>query len=137
MSTDNGLKAWPDDWPWYKQACFSSWDDRCDTLVGPCRCGAGHSEGEFEYRDGKLYRNGRTVTCYHPRFVEPSVLESPIPNGITLRQWYVGQMVVGVLNRKALFNHSPSLNKVFRDKLVQDVFELADALIEFEDRESS
>ena len=52
---------WPRDWPWYKQACYGSWESRCDMLVGPCRCGAWHEPGEFEYRAGVLYRYGKAV----------------------------------------------------------------------------
>lgn len=54
-------KAWPKDWPWYKQACWSTFADRCDTLVGPCSCGAWHGEGEFTYQDGILRRYGEQV----------------------------------------------------------------------------
>lgn len=63
-----GIVCWPDDWPQYKQICYGSWDSCCDALVGPCRCGAWHQEGEFELKDGKLYRRGEDVTnCTRPR----------------------------------------------------------------------
>lgn len=52
---------WPDNWPEYKQHCFSSWSDSCDMLVGPCRCGAWHQPGEFEWKDGVLHRYGELV----------------------------------------------------------------------------
>lgn len=54
-------KDWPDDWPLYKQSCFGSWEKACDMLVGACSCGASHAEGEFEMRDGKLFRYGKEV----------------------------------------------------------------------------
>lgn len=68
MSTENGLWAWPEDWPWYKQMCFGSWDDRCDMLVGPCACGAWHQEGEFEWDEKRqvLYRYGEVVPHFFP-----------------------------------------------------------------------
>ena len=55
---NNEFKAWPTEWPMYKQECFGSWEKRCDMLVGPCSCGAWHHEGEFEYKDGYIYRKG-------------------------------------------------------------------------------
>jgi len=57
----NNFKEWPDDWPFYKQACFNSWSDCCDMLVGPCKCGAWHQPGEFEFFEGKLYRYNKHV----------------------------------------------------------------------------
>lgn len=50
--------GWPDNWPWFKQACYVSFTDRCDMLVGPCSCGASHFTDEFKYLDGTLYRYG-------------------------------------------------------------------------------
>jgi hypothetical protein len=62
VNKSNGMLAWPDGWPIYKQACFSSWSDRCDMLVGPCACGASHSSGEFKlFANGVLTRNGKPV----------------------------------------------------------------------------
>ncbi len=61
MSTK--LKPWPSDWPLYKQECFFSYDDACDSLVGPCSCGAWHEEGEFEFKDNVLLRYGQPVRC--------------------------------------------------------------------------
>ncbi len=58
---DNRLKAWPEDWPLYKQANFASFEDACDVLVGPCSCGAWHKEGEFEFKDGILFRYDKQV----------------------------------------------------------------------------
>lgn len=45
------MKTWPVDWPRYKQS-----SELCDMLVGDCSCGAQHQPGEFELRDGVLYR---------------------------------------------------------------------------------
>jgi len=55
------IKAWSENWPWYKQGCFGNWDDRCDTVVGPCSCGAWHVDGEFELINETLYRYGKEV----------------------------------------------------------------------------
>lgn len=52
------VQVWPEDWPQYKQACFSSFDSRCDLLVGPCACGAWHMPGEFKFKNGVLLRYG-------------------------------------------------------------------------------
>jgi hypothetical protein len=52
------LKPWPKDWPPYRQACYGSPDDNCDMLIGPCACGAWHKVGEFELREGVVYRRG-------------------------------------------------------------------------------
>ncbi len=52
---------WPDDWPAYRQECFSSDTDNCDMLEGPCRCGAWHTPGEFVYEFGVLTRRGEVV----------------------------------------------------------------------------
>lgn len=53
--------SWPKEYPLYKQPCFFSWEDACDTLVGPCCCGAWHQKNEFELKDGVLYRYGEEV----------------------------------------------------------------------------
>jgi len=55
------IVPWPESWPVYKQGCFGSWSDCCDTLVGPCRCGASHAKGEFTFRSGVLRRYGERV----------------------------------------------------------------------------
>lgn len=61
LRVPNEMQVWPEDWPLYKQVCFGSWDSRCDVLIGPCACGAWHSEGEFELKEGVLYRYGELV----------------------------------------------------------------------------
>lgn len=61
-------KDWPIDWPWYKQGCFVSFDQRCDALVGPCSCAASHKENEFELRDGLLYRYGERVVDHNVNY---------------------------------------------------------------------
>ncbi len=50
------MKTWPVDWPRYKQS-----SEICDAIEGPCSCGAAHQLGEFELRDGTLYRYGTSV----------------------------------------------------------------------------
>ena len=65
LRVTQNMTPWPENWPLYKQPCFGSWDDACDMLVGPCRCGASHQEGEFEYRDGWLYRYGKKVDALY------------------------------------------------------------------------
>ena len=50
------FKVWPQDWPRYRQP--SSTED-CDVVVGPCACGAWHSEGEFRCEQGTLFRYGK------------------------------------------------------------------------------
>lgn len=57
----SGMAEWPEDWPWYKQSCFLSFDKKCDMVIGFCSCGAAHFEGEFQIIDGKLYRYGKPV----------------------------------------------------------------------------
>jgi hypothetical protein len=61
MSERTDIIGWPDEWPIYKQGCFGSWDDCCDMLVGPCKCGAWHQPGEFELCYGLLFRYGQQV----------------------------------------------------------------------------
>lgn len=65
----NGFIPWLADWPQYKQACFLSWDDRCDMLIGPCCCGAWHQVDEFEVCGDVLLRYGEVVPS---RIMEPS-----------------------------------------------------------------
>lgn len=48
---------WPNNVPEYHNANI----DACDMWVGPCACGAWHQEGEFEFKDGNLYRCGEKV----------------------------------------------------------------------------
>ena len=50
-------KTWPVDWPRYKQS-----SELCDSLVGPCSCGAQHKTGEFTLVDGILYRYGTSAS---------------------------------------------------------------------------
>lgn len=57
----NDLVGWPKHWPRYRQACYSSEDDYCDVLEGPCKCGAWHKKDEFELKDDGLYRYGKKV----------------------------------------------------------------------------
>lgn len=69
------IQVWPKDWPQYKQACFSSFDSRCDLLVGPCACGAWHMPGEFEYTNEVLIRYGenlRECDVRHKESTDPS-----------------------------------------------------------------
>lgn len=54
-------ERWPADWPRYRQPCFGSNDSRCDMLIGPCSCGAWHARGEFVFKDGVLFRDGKQV----------------------------------------------------------------------------
>jgi hypothetical protein len=50
----NGLLPWPDSWTDYHyNACAES----CDMLIGPCSCGAWHSESE-EWVKQKLQEHG-------------------------------------------------------------------------------
>ena len=50
------FQVWPQGWPRYRQP--SSTED-CDVVVGPCACGARHSEGEFRCEQGTLFRYGK------------------------------------------------------------------------------
>lgn len=64
---ENGLADWPSDWPWYKQGCFASYDDRCDAVIGPCACGAWHKAGEFDLIANVLHRYGKPVPSHWPQ----------------------------------------------------------------------
>lgn len=72
----SGMLSYPKHWPWFKQRCFGSWADRCDMLVGPCACAAGHSADEWvEFlaaldtrivdEAGKLLADGNTTPTSH------------------------------------------------------------------------
>lgn len=55
----SGITLWPDGWP----RCQNWTNDPCDALVGPCICRAWHAPGEFELRNGELFRYGEKVAC--------------------------------------------------------------------------
>jgi len=61
METGTPMVPWPNNWPRYKQACFSSFQNSCDMLVGPCACGAWHQQGEFELKGNEIHRYGSQV----------------------------------------------------------------------------
>ena len=52
---DNGCVPWPDDW---SDACCNG-GKCCDMLVGPCSCGAWHTEAEDRVRAMLLKHNAR------------------------------------------------------------------------------
>ena len=59
------MKTWPVDWPRYEQS-----SELCDALEGFCSCGAQHEHGEFELRDGVLYRYGTSASSSAVRISE-------------------------------------------------------------------
>jgi hypothetical protein len=61
LRSSKTVVPWPAEWPWFKQTFYADFRNRCDVLVGQCSCGAWHTEGEFELRDGYLYRYGNLV----------------------------------------------------------------------------
>lgn len=71
-------QGWPKDWPRYYNGCA----EPCDTIVGPCCCGAWHQEGEFVWAPygtdptqphPTLFRAGRIV--YESKLKYPRVLQ--------------------------------------------------------------
>lgn len=58
--SNSEIVPWPETWPLFRHAT-ASFENACDVLVGPCLCGASHGVGEFEYRDGQLYRFGKLI----------------------------------------------------------------------------
>lgn len=77
--------AWPSNWPYYKQDCLGSWEKRCDMLVGPCCCGSWHQVGEFEIKNGLLYRDGRKVNFLLPEGRKGIPYESNSSDFVTVR----------------------------------------------------
>lgn len=60
------------------------------------------------------------------------------PNGMTLRQWYVGKAVQGVCANADITKAAANAGlkaEDFRKSLVSSVFVLADALLAFEEKE--
>lgn len=55
-STNIQLMNWLEDYPPHYNG-----GTLCDAWVGYCSCGGYHKMGEFELRDGVLYRYGKAV----------------------------------------------------------------------------
>jgi hypothetical protein len=54
----NGLVPWPEDWP---DRHFNASREPCDMLIGPCSCGAWHTETE-EWVQETLRRHGTEIS---------------------------------------------------------------------------
>jgi len=57
---------WPKNWPEYHNANV----DACDTKIGACACGATHVAGEFDFKDGKLFRYGQETVKRNGVYLE-------------------------------------------------------------------
>lgn len=79
--TTRKSNGWPKGWPRYYNAC----QDPCDTIDGPCVCGAWHHPGEFEFFYGKLRRHGEIVASWQTSEPSPVIREfGPCPEAVKL-----------------------------------------------------
>jgi hypothetical protein len=59
-------KPWPADWPRYLREDLDDLALICTMLVGKCRCGQVHVEGEFTLSPERvLHRHGKPVGAFH------------------------------------------------------------------------
>ena len=67
------MRLFPYDWPPY----YNGINQPCDVCEGPCICGAWHKAGEFQFKDGTLFRYGKPVATVEKKAEVSGQLPTP------------------------------------------------------------